>query len=85
MPCQDSIYLTFDDGPEEKSTSWLLDLLKEDIKATFCMGRQIESHPELFREILNHGHAIGNHTYNHEKAVKQTMKNTSIPLKKQMS
>ena len=68
MPCQDSIYLTFDDGPEEKSTSWLLDLLKkEDIKATFfCMGRQIESHPKLFQEILNHGHAVGNHTYNHE-------------------
>ena len=63
------VYLTFDDGPEEKTTLWLLELLKEkDIKATFfCLGKQIESHPKLFKEILNHGHAVGNHTYNHEK------------------
>ena len=67
---KDCVYLTFDDGPDEKTTLWLLELLKkEDIKATFfCLGKQIESCPELFEEILNNGHVVGNHTYNHEKS-----------------
>ena len=66
---KDGVYLTFDDGPEEKTTKWLLDILKrENIKATFfCLGKQIENHPVLFQKILDNGHAIGNHTFNHEK------------------
>lgn len=66
---KDGVYLTFDDGPEEITTKWLLDILKrENIKATFfCLGKQIENHPVLFQKILDNGHAIGNHTFNHEK------------------
>ena len=67
-----SVYLTFDDGPEEKATPWLLDLLhKEKIQATFfCVGNQIERYPSLFKKITEHGHVVGNHTYNHEKGNK---------------
>ena len=67
-----AVYLTFDDGPDIETTPWVLDLLKrENIKATFfCIGRNIENHPSLFKEILNNGHAIGNHTYKHEKGTK---------------
>ena len=67
-----AVYLTFDDGPDIKTTPWVLDLLKrENIKATFfCIGRNIENHPSLFKEILNNGHAIGNHTCKHEKGTK---------------
>ena len=67
-----SVYLTFDDGPEIETTPWVLDLLKrENIKATFfCIGQNIEKHPSLFKEILNNGHRIGNHTYKHEKGTK---------------
>ena len=67
-----SVYLTFDDGPDIETTPWVLDLLKrENIKATFfCIGQNIEKHPTLFKEILNNGHRIGNHTYKHEKGTK---------------
>jgi peptidoglycan/xylan/chitin deacetylase (PgdA/CDA1 family) len=66
---KDGVYLTFDDGPEDTTTNWLLEFLKkENIKATFfCLGKQIENHPILFQKILENGHAIGNHTFNHEK------------------
>lgn len=60
------VALTFDDGPTE-FTPKFLDLLKENqIKATFfCIGRQIEKHPETFQRIIAEGHTIGNHTFSH--------------------
>jgi peptidoglycan/xylan/chitin deacetylase (PgdA/CDA1 family) len=61
------IYLTFDDGPTPQITEWVLDVLAEyNIKATFfCIGNNIEKHPELFKKVIEAGHSIGNHTYNH--------------------
>ncbi|MBA9072945.1 peptidoglycan/xylan/chitin deacetylase (PgdA/CDA1 family) [Flavobacterium gossypii] len=66
------IYLTFDDGPTPEITEWVLKLLKEqDIKATFfCIGNNIEKYPDIFQKVLQDGHAIGNHTYNHLKGWK---------------
>ena len=66
------IYLTFDDGPTPEITEWVLKLLKEqDIKATFfCIGNNIEKYPDIFQKVLQEGHAIGNHTYNHLKGWK---------------
>lgn len=66
---QNAIYLTFDDGPTPEITNWTLDLLKSyNAKATFfCIGNNIEKHPRIFNEVLNNGHAIGNHTFNHPK------------------
>ncbi len=71
------IYLTFDDGPTPKITSWVLDTLKKfDAKATFfCIGKNIETHPSIFQQIINDGHAVGNHTYNHVKGWKTKTKN----------
>jgi len=61
------IAITFDDGPHPQYTKSILDLLdKHNAKATFfCIGKQIEKHPELFKEIAKRGHCIGNHTYSH--------------------
>lgn len=61
------IYLTFDDGPTPKITEWVLsELRKYNIKATFfCIGNNIEKHPEIFTKVIQEGHAIGNHTFNH--------------------
>lgn len=44
-----------------------MDLLKSyNAKATFfCIGRNIDYHPEIFERIKKEGHSIGNHTYNH--------------------
>ena len=63
------LYLTFDDGPTPKITNWTLDILKQyDAKATFfCIGSNIEKHPNIFENIIKDGHAIGNHTQNHIK------------------
>ena len=64
------IYLTFDDGPIPDVTEFVLDQLKiYSAKASFfCIGDNISKHPELFVKIINDGHSIGNHTYNHLKA-----------------
>ena len=55
-------YLTFDDGPDDKNTPAVLDVLKEaGVKATFYVtGVQAKAHPEVLRRIYDEGHAIGN-------------------------
>lgn len=61
------IALTFDDGPNEEYTTQLLDILaKHDVKATFfVMGAYVDEYPEVARRIVEEGHLIANHTYNH--------------------
>ena len=64
---ESGVYLTFDDGPCPEVTPWVLDTLdKYGAKATFfCIGKNVELYPELFKEILRRGHSVGNHTYSH--------------------
>jgi len=66
------IYLTFDDGPIPNVTDFVLKTLKAfNAKATFfCIGDNIIKHPEVFKTVINDGHAIGNHTFNHLKGWK---------------
>ncbi|MEO7211187.1 polysaccharide deacetylase family protein [Mucilaginibacter sp.] len=63
------IYLTFDDGPIPIVTPFVLNILKQyHAKATFfCIGDNIDKHSDVFDEVKNAGHAIGNHTHNHLK------------------
>ncbi len=63
------IYLTFDDGPTSGVTENILELLKSyKAKATFfCIGKNVENHPDLYQEILTNGHMVGNHSQNHIK------------------
>lgn len=60
------IALTFDDGPNE-NTLPILDILKRhNVKATFfCIGKNIEKHPEILKRIMDEGHVVGNHSYSH--------------------
>jgi peptidoglycan/xylan/chitin deacetylase (PgdA/CDA1 family) len=69
---ENKVYLTFDDGPTPEITEWVLDQLQQyDAKATFfCIGNNIEKHPEIFQKIINENHAFGNHTFNHLKGWK---------------
>lgn len=71
-----TIYLSFDDGPTPNITHWTLQTLKDfEAKATFfCIGNNIEAHPKIFQAILNDGHTIGNHTYDHLKGWKTPTK-----------
>lgn len=62
-----SLYLTFDDGPIPESTPHILRILREfDVKATFfVVGDNVRKYPELLQQIIDEGHSIGNHTFNH--------------------
>jgi len=66
------VYLTFDDGPIPEVTPRVLAILAQyGIKATFFMvGENIDKHPDVFEQVLQAGHSIGNHTYNHLKGWK---------------
>ncbi|MCB0462917.1 MAG: polysaccharide deacetylase family protein [Flavobacteriaceae bacterium] len=70
-----TLYLTFDDGPTPEVTEWVLACLKRyNAKATFfCIGKNIEQHPSLFKQIIKDGHGIGNHTNNHLKGWKTSV------------
>jgi peptidoglycan/xylan/chitin deacetylase (PgdA/CDA1 family) len=61
------IYLTFDDGPIHEVTEFVLETLeKYNAQATFfCIGDNISKNPTIFQRILNNGHSVGNHTFNH--------------------
>jgi peptidoglycan/xylan/chitin deacetylase (PgdA/CDA1 family) len=61
------LYLTFDDGPIPEVTPFVLETLeKYQAKATFfCIGDNVQKHPEIFEAVKSAGHTIGNHTFNH--------------------
>jgi peptidoglycan/xylan/chitin deacetylase (PgdA/CDA1 family) len=68
MPSDEKIiYLTFDDGPHPQATPFVLELLKQyNASATFfCIGKNVVAEPGIYQQILNSGHKVGNHTYNH--------------------
>ncbi len=68
-----AIFLTFDDGPIPEVTPWVLDVLgKYKIKATFFMvGDNVRKHPDEFKMVVERGHRIGNHTYNHLRGIEE--------------
>ncbi|HVY49695.1 MAG TPA: polysaccharide deacetylase family protein [Minicystis sp.] len=63
------VALTFDDGPSPTHTPRVLDLLDEHgVKATFfVIGKKAERHPELVREMVRRGHAVGLHSHAHDR------------------
>lgn len=65
----DGVVLTFDDGPDPEHTREVLDLLDaHGAKATFfVIGRKVEAHPEVAREIAARGHELGVHGYAHDR------------------
>ena len=68
MPVNDKIlYLTFDDGPHPEATPFVLkELKKHNALATFfCIGKNVAAYPGIYKQIINEGHSVGNHTYNH--------------------
>lgn len=74
------VYLTFDDGPDVRTTKKILEILKEnEIKATFfCLGEKAEKQPALLQQIIDDGHRIGAHGFKH-------LNGWLTPLKKYLS
>lgn len=68
IPVNDKIlYLTFDDGPHPEATPFVLKQLKQAnaLATFFCIGKNVVAYPGIYKQIINEGHSVGNHTYNH--------------------
>ncbi len=68
VPTADKLlFLTFDDGPDPRITSRVLDMLAaHGAKATFfCVGDRVDRYPAMYQRILDEGHAVGNHSHHH--------------------
>jgi len=81
---QPKIALTFDDGPNEPYTSEILDILKKySIKATFfVLGKNVERYPDTAKRIVEEGHVIGNHTYDHPYLLIQSKSHIKYEIEK---
>ena len=66
------LYITFDDGPHPTITPQVLEILKKfNAKATFfCIGNNVNKYKETFELVKKEGHAVGSHTFNHERGWK---------------
>lgn len=86
-PSEKVIYLTFDDGPVPEVTPQVLDILDTyGWKATFfCVGENVQKHPELYNEILLRGHKTGNHSFNHLKGFNYSIEEYTANIKKAAS
>lgn len=64
-----NIAITFDGGSTNNAADEILDILKEkEIKSTFFLtGEFIRNYPQTVKRIINEGHEVGNHTWNHPK------------------
>lgn len=88
------IAITFDDGPSDYTLEVLNLLKKYNASATFfCIGKNIEAHPEIIKQIIAEGHLVGNHSYSHSpffdfynaKKITEEIQQTDILLKKYTS
>ncbi|MBW7455665.1 polysaccharide deacetylase family protein [Paenibacillus sepulcri] len=84
------VALTFDDVPDPRYTSKVLDILaRHKVRATFfVVGSRAASYPSIVRRIGREGHVIGNHSYNHAVfsrislfAFQQQIRNTDAILR----
>jgi peptidoglycan/xylan/chitin deacetylase (PgdA/CDA1 family) len=85
------IALTFDDGPTVFTVEILALLKKYNAKATFfCIGKNIEAHPEIITQLIAEGHLVGNHSYAHScffdfynaKQITEEIQKTDLLLEK---
>src|SRR5690625_4756063 len=69
------VALTFDDGPDDRFTPKVLDVLKEhQVRATFfLLSSRVEKYPSVAKRIKQEGHIIGNHTYWHPDLTKHDL------------
>jgi peptidoglycan/xylan/chitin deacetylase (PgdA/CDA1 family) len=64
------VALTFDDGPDPRSTLALLELLRQSSvpAAFFCIGKRVAAHPDVAARIASEGHLVENHSFSHSNA-----------------
>jgi peptidoglycan-N-acetylglucosamine deacetylase len=76
------IALTYDDGPNDRHTLDLLEVLaKNNVRATFFMiGQFVRQRPEIARSVAQAGHVIGNHTFTHPRLIFKSAAQTRTEL-----
>ena len=79
-----AVYLTFDDGPIPESTPFILDVLRRfGVRATFfVVGDNVRKYPDLFQQIIDEGHLVGNHTHNHISGFRHTVRDYMFNVEK---
>ena len=85
MPVKENtLYLSFDDGPHPTITPFVLQQLKKyNAKATFfCIGENVARYPDIFQQLIDEGHAVGNHTFHHINGWKTTATDYMNDIKK---
>ena len=78
------VALTFDDGPNPEYTPILLDILeRHSAKATFfVVGKRAKRYPEILERMALSGHAIGNHSWDHESLPMIDSKSRRLQIRK---
>ena len=73
-PAENVVYLTFDDGPDSRNTSRVIDTLIEyDVSATFFFtGENIRRHTDVVKKAFDAGFPIGLHGYSHTSFLNMT-------------
>jgi cellulose synthase/poly-beta-1,6-N-acetylglucosamine synthase-like glycosyltransferase/peptidoglycan/xylan/chitin deacetylase (PgdA/CDA1 family) len=76
------IALTFDDGPDPRWTTEILDILKaKNVKATFfIVGANAEANPAIVQRIIAEGHEVGNHTFTHPNLAETPIEAVKLEL-----
>ncbi len=77
-----SVVLTFDDGPDPVFTGKILDVLKEmDVQATFfVVGVNINENRDIIERMIDEGHLIGSHSYTHARLSEKSVLRTNVEL-----
>lgn len=77
------IALTFDDGPDQKYTPKILDILKkEKVPATFfLMGARVSKYPHVAKRVVEDGHIVGNHSFWHPQLTKTSVNRMKWEIK----
>jgi len=86
-PCVPKVAVTFDDGPSPVTTPRILDRLDElGLRATFfCLGLEVDRHPDLVAEIAHRGHGVATHGYAHERHLARTPRWIEADLMRSLS
>ncbi|MCQ4925381.1 polysaccharide deacetylase family protein [Tissierella carlieri] len=77
------VCLTFDDGPNEKTTIPILDTLKKhnSVGTFFVLGNRVSHNKEILERMIAEGSEVGNHTYNHKKLTSLSTKDVKWQIK----
>jgi len=68
IPTEEKIlYLSFDDGPNPKTTPWIVNELKKynALGTFFCIGENMDKYPDMIKLLVDNKHTVSSHGYHH--------------------